>query len=159
RLIREINTGLYAFDAGFLYSSLSRLTRENRQKEYYLTDLVQMAREKRLPVAVHFHSRSEEVLGINDRAELARSAQVLRLRINKDWMQKGITIIDPLTTYIEGSVRIGPDTVIGPFTSLRGKTRVGSRCEIQSHAVIEDSTLKDEVIIPPFSWIKNQVLK
>ena len=159
RLLLEINTGLYAFEAEFLFSALSSLTRKNRQKEYYLTDLVQLAREKRLPVAVYYHSRSEEVLGINDRAELARSANWLGQRINKEWMQKGVTIIDPLTTQVDDSVRIGPDTVIGPFTRLMGKTRIGSRCAIQSHAVIEDSTVKDGVIIPPFSWIKNQVLR
>lgn len=159
RLIREINTGLYAFDSGFLFSALSGLTRKNRQKEYYLTDLVQMAREKGLSTAVLFHSRPEEVLGINDRAELARSAQVLRHRILEEWMRRGVTVIDPLTTHIEGSVRIGPDTVIGPFTIIQGKTRIGSHCQIQSHVVIEESIVKDGVHIPPFSWIKRQILK
>lgn len=158
REIREINTGLYCFDSKFLFSSLSRLTRKNSQKEYYLTDLIQMACEKRQPVTTHLHPRSEEVLGINDRAELARSGQVLRQRINTDWMQKGVTVLDPLTTYIEPSVRIGPDTSIGPFTVLLGKTRIGARCRISSHVVIEGSTLKDGITIPPFSWINNQVL-
>ena len=73
RKVQEINTGLYCFDSGFLLSSLSKLTRKNRQKEYYLTDLVQLARENGLPVSAFFHPRSEEVLGINDRFELARS--------------------------------------------------------------------------------------
>ncbi len=159
RLIREINTGLYAFDSEFLFTALSGLTRINRQKEYYLTDLVQLAREKGLPVAVLCHAKSEEVLGINDREELARSARVLRQRILKDWMHQGVTIIDPLTTYIEATVRIGADTVIGPFTIIRGKTRVGSHCEIQSHVVIDTATLKDGIVIPPFSFIKNKNLK
>lgn len=158
RVIQEVNTGLYCFDSKFLFSSLSRLTRKNSQKEYYLTDLIQMACEKRQPVTIHFHSRAEEVLGVNDRAELARSGQALRQRINTDWMQKGVTILDPQTTYIEHSVRIGPDTTIGPFTALLGKTHIGARCRISSHVVIEGSTLKDGGTIPPFSWINNQVL-
>jgi bifunctional UDP-N-acetylglucosamine pyrophosphorylase / glucosamine-1-phosphate N-acetyltransferase len=159
RLIREINTGLYAFDSEFLFSALSGLTRKNRQKEYYLTDLVQSAREKGLPMAVLCHSNPEEVLGINDREELARSGQVLRQRILKEWMHRGVTIIDPLTTYIEGTVQIGPDTVIAPFTSIRGKTRIGSHCEIQSHVVIDAATLEDGIAISPFSLIKNKNLK
>jgi bifunctional UDP-N-acetylglucosamine pyrophosphorylase / glucosamine-1-phosphate N-acetyltransferase len=158
RQIREINTGLYCFESEFLFSSLSKLTRKNQQKEYYLTDLVQLAWEKGLPVSAFFHSRSEEVLGINDRSELARSSRVLGQRILKEWMLRGITIIDPLSTYIESSVRVGPDTIIGPFTLIRGNTRIGSRCEISSHVVIEESIVKDGVRIPPFSLIKNQTL-
>jgi bifunctional UDP-N-acetylglucosamine pyrophosphorylase/glucosamine-1-phosphate N-acetyltransferase len=156
--IREINTGIYCFDSEFLFPSLSKLTRKNSQKEYYLTDLVQIARDKNLPCSAFFHSRSEEVLGINDRFELARSSQVVRQKILKDWMLQGVTIVDPLSTHIEHSVRVGPDTIIGPFTMIRGNTRIGSRCQISSHVIIEESIVKDGVTIPPFSVIKNQTL-
>jgi bifunctional UDP-N-acetylglucosamine pyrophosphorylase/glucosamine-1-phosphate N-acetyltransferase len=156
RKIREINTGFYCFDSGFLFSSLSKLTRKNRQKEYYLTDLVQLAQEKALPVSTFFHSRSEEVLGINDRSELARSSQMLRQRVLKDQMLKGVTIVDPATTYIESSVRIGSETVIGPFTMIRGNTRIGSRCVISPHVNIDSATIKDGTIIPPFTYIKSR---
>lgn len=156
RLIREINSGLYCFNSDFLFSGLSRLTRKNSQKEYYLTDLVQMARDKGQRVAAFLQSRSQEVLGVNDRAELARSSQVLRQRILQDWMHRGVSILDPVTTYIESSVRIGRDTVIGPFTSLLGKTRVGSHCHIQSHAVIDSATIKDGTTLAPFSYFKNE---
>ncbi len=158
RRLREINTGIYCFDSEFLFSSLPQLTRKNSQKEYYLTDLVQIAQEKNLPQSTFFHSRSEEVLGINDRFELARSSQIVGQRILKDWMCRGVTIVDPLSTYIESSVRIGPDTVIDPFTVIRGKTRIGSRCQISSHVVIEESIVKDGVTIPPFSVIKHRTL-
>jgi bifunctional UDP-N-acetylglucosamine pyrophosphorylase/glucosamine-1-phosphate N-acetyltransferase len=158
REIREINTGIYCFDSRFLFASLSKLTRKNSQKEYYLTDLVQLAREQDLPCSAFFHSRSEEVLGINDRFELARSAQVLRQQILKDWMLQGVTVLDPMSTYIESSVRVGPDTIIGPFTIIRGKARIGARCEISSHVVIEDAIIRDGVMIPPFSFIKNQTI-
>jgi bifunctional UDP-N-acetylglucosamine pyrophosphorylase / glucosamine-1-phosphate N-acetyltransferase len=159
RSLQEINTGLYCFNSEFLFSSLSGLTRKNRQKEYYLTDLVRMAGEKGLPMTTMVHPYPEEVLGINDRAELARSSQLLRQRINQKWMQQGVTLLDPTTTYIEPSVGIGPDTVIGPFTRLLGKTRIGLRCLIDSHSVLEESILKDEVMIPPFTWIKKQVVR
>lgn len=156
--IREINTGIYCFESGFLFSSLSQLTRKNSQREYYLTDLVQIAREKNLPRSTFFHSRSEEVLGINDRFELARSSQVVRQRILKEWMLRGVTIVDPLSTHIEQSVRVGPDTIIGPFTIIRGKTRIGTRCQIASHVIIDEAIVRDGVTIPPFSVIKNQTL-
>jgi bifunctional UDP-N-acetylglucosamine pyrophosphorylase / glucosamine-1-phosphate N-acetyltransferase len=158
REIREINTGIYCFDSRFLFASLSKLTRQNSQKEYYLTDLVLSARKQDLPCSAFFHPRSEEVLGINDRFELACSAQVLRQRILKYWMLEGVTVIDPMSTYIESSVRLGPDTIIGPFTVIRGNARIGSRCEISSHVVIEDAIIKDGVMIPPFSLIKNQTI-
>jgi bifunctional UDP-N-acetylglucosamine pyrophosphorylase/glucosamine-1-phosphate N-acetyltransferase len=154
RLIREINCGLYCFKAEFLLSALSGLTRKNRQKEYYLTDLIQIARETSQPMAAFFYPRSEEILGINDRAELARSSQILRQRILHDWMVQGVTILDPVTTYIESSVRLGSDTVIGPFTTLLGKTRIGSHCTIQSHVVIDSRTIKDGTIIPPFTCLQ-----
>ncbi len=156
--IREINTGIYCFDSGFLFSSLSKLTRKNSQKEYYLTDLIQMARENGLSCSAFFHPRPEEVLGINDRFELARSSRVLQQRILKNWMLQGVTLIDPASTFIERSVRVGVDTIIGPFSIIRGHTRIGSRCEISSHVVIEDAILKDGVRIPPFSLIKNETV-
>jgi bifunctional UDP-N-acetylglucosamine pyrophosphorylase/glucosamine-1-phosphate N-acetyltransferase len=159
RGIQEINTGLYCFDSEFLSSSLSRLTRKNRQKEYYLTDLVHMAGEQGLPMATMVHPYSEEVLGINDRDELARSSQLLRQRINQKWMQQGVTLLDPTSTYIEPSVRIGPDTVIGPFTLLLGETRIGSGCRVHSHTIIEESIVRDEVTLLPFSCIKGQVVR
>jgi bifunctional UDP-N-acetylglucosamine pyrophosphorylase/glucosamine-1-phosphate N-acetyltransferase len=154
--IREINTGIYCFDSTFLFSSLPKLTRKNRQMEYYLTDLVQLAREKALPVSTLFHSRFEEVLGINDRSQLARSSRVLQQRILEDWMLRGVTIVDPSTTYIESSVRIGPDTVIGPFAIIRGKTRIGYWCRISSHVIIDDATIRNGAVIPPFTWIEKQ---
>jgi bifunctional UDP-N-acetylglucosamine pyrophosphorylase / glucosamine-1-phosphate N-acetyltransferase len=158
RKIQEINTGIYCFDSGFLFASLSKLTRKNNQKEYYLTDLVQLAREQKLPCSAFFHPLSEEVLGVNDRVDLARSAQVLRQRILKHWMLQGVTILDPLSTDIESSVQVGLDTIINPFTTIRGKTRIGSRCKISSHVVIEDAIIKDGVMIPPFSLIKDQTI-
>jgi bifunctional UDP-N-acetylglucosamine pyrophosphorylase/glucosamine-1-phosphate N-acetyltransferase len=156
RLIREINTGFYCFDSEFLFSSLSGLTKKNRKMEYYLTDLVRLAQGKGLTVSSYLHRPAEEVLGINDRSELARSARILRDKILKALMYQGVSIIDPRNTYIEGSVRIGQDTVIYPFTVILGKTRIGAWCRISSHVVIDTATIRDGAVIPPFSWIKQQ---
>lgn len=159
KALREINSGLYCFDSEFLFSALSGLTRKNKQKEYYLTDLVRLAGESGLSMTTLVHPRSEEVLGINDRAELARSSRLLRREINQQWMRRGVTLLDPDTTYIEPSVHIGPDTVIGPFTLISGKTRIGSRCLVHSHVVIEEARVKDEATIPPFSRVKKQIVR
>jgi bifunctional UDP-N-acetylglucosamine pyrophosphorylase/glucosamine-1-phosphate N-acetyltransferase len=156
RAIREVNTGLYVFESEFLFSSLSALTKKNKQMEYYLTDLVHLAREKGLTVSALSHPSSAEVLGINDREDLARSSRILREKILKELMRQGVTVVDPASTYIESTVRIGQDTVIHPFTAILGKTRIGSWCRISSHVVIDTATIRDGAVIPPFSWIKQQ---
>jgi bifunctional UDP-N-acetylglucosamine pyrophosphorylase / glucosamine-1-phosphate N-acetyltransferase len=156
RRIQEVNAGIYCFDAGFLFSALPRLSRKNRQGEYYLTDLIRLAREAGQAVSVELSPQSEEVLGINDRRELARTGLILRRRINEAWMKRGVTLLDPDTTYIESTVTIGPDTTIGPFTFIAGRTRIGARCLVASQVILENAVLGDGVSVPPFSLIKNR---
>ena len=156
RRIQEVNAGIYCFDAGFLFSALPRLSRKNRQGEYYLTDVIQLAREAGQAVSVEFHPQSEEVLGINDRRELARTGLILRRRINEAWMQRGVTLLDPDNTYIESTVTIGPDTTIGPFTFIAGRTRIGARCLVPSQVILENAVLGDGVGVPPFSLIRDR---
>ncbi|MBI5585764.1 MAG: bifunctional N-acetylglucosamine-1-phosphate uridyltransferase/glucosamine-1-phosphate acetyltransferase [Deltaproteobacteria bacterium] len=157
--LKEVNAGIYCFEADFLFSSLPRLSRRNRQREYYLTDLIEMAQVAERPVTVFLHPRAEEVLGINDRAELARTGRLLRRQINEDWMRRGVTLLDPDTAYIESDVRIGPDTTIGPYTVLAGRTRIGRGCTIPSHCVLENVRLKDGAQIDPFTRIRNGRIK
>ena len=159
RRIKEINTGIYCFEKEFLFSFLPRLRRKNQQKEYYLTDLIHLARKENLKVAVTLHPEAEEVLGINSHRELARTNRILRHEVLDHWMAQGVRLLDPATTYIEQAVRIGPDTEIGPFAVLQGKTRIGTHCVIHSHVVIENSVVKDGLTIPPFSRITNRMLK
>jgi bifunctional UDP-N-acetylglucosamine pyrophosphorylase / glucosamine-1-phosphate N-acetyltransferase len=159
RGIKEINAGIYCFAGDFLFSALPKLTRRNRQREYYLTDLIEIARRTDRPVTVFRHPRFEEVLGINDRAELARSGRLRRGQINEGWMQQGVTLLDPENTYIESGVRIGPDTSVGPFTVLAGSTRIGRGCRIQSHCVLENAQIKNGAEIEPFTLIRNGRLK
>ena len=145
RLIQEVNAGIYCFDSGFLFSALPKLSRKNRQGEYYLTDVIQLARESGHSVSVLFYPQSEEVLGINDRKELARTGQILRRQINEEWMKQGVTLLDPENTYIESTVKIGPDTTIGPFTLLSGRTRIGARCLVSSQVILENAVLDEGV--------------
>lgn len=156
RRIQEVNAGIYCFDAGFLFSALPRLSRKNHQGEYYLTDVIQLAREAGHAVSVELYPQSEEVLGINDRQELARTSLILRRRINEAWMKRGVTLLDPDNTYIESTVTIGPDTTIGPFTFIAGRTRIGARCLVPSQVILENAVLGDGVGVPPFSLIKNR---
>jgi bifunctional UDP-N-acetylglucosamine pyrophosphorylase / glucosamine-1-phosphate N-acetyltransferase len=154
RDLKEVNAGIYCFEGEFLFSALPRLTRRNRQREYYLTDLIEMARRADRPVTVFRHPRFEEVLGINDRAELARSGRLLRRQINEGWLRQGVTLLDPENTFIERDVAIGADTTIGPYTVLAGRTRLGRGCRIGSHCVLENAQIKDGAEIEPFTRIR-----
>lgn len=169
--IREINSGVYCFNSKLLAEALDNLDNNNAQGEYYLTDAIsylQAKGEKIIPVVVE---DKEEILGINDRINLARAEKVIRRRINEDLMKEGVTIIDPETTYIDSRVEIGHDTVIYPFTFIEGDTRIGSHsiigpyCRIvnvqignnvnlRANCHIIESIIEDETNIGPFVYIR-----
>lgn len=123
--IHEVATSVYAFRREDLFRALPRLDRENRQREYYLPDVLEVLREKGERAAVQFVDNGGAV-GVNSRAELARAADVMRRRINDGHMDRGVTIVDPETVHIESSVRIERDATILPFTFLEGDTRIGA---------------------------------
>jgi bifunctional UDP-N-acetylglucosamine pyrophosphorylase / glucosamine-1-phosphate N-acetyltransferase len=171
REIKEINSGVYCFDSRLLKQSLSSLNNDNSQGEYYLTDVISYLYnrdEKIIPVVVE---DQEEVLGINDRIDLARVERIVRRRINQRLMKNGVTIIDPETTYIDEGVTILPDTVIYPFTFIEGKTKIGSNtvigpyCRIvnaeignnvnlRGNCYILESTIEEETDIGPLAHIR-----
>jgi len=122
RVIGEINAGLYAFDAALLSQVLGKLTTHNEQGEEYLTDVVALLVDSGRTVLAHATDDPTEVLGCNDRAELAVLRARLRDRINRYWMREGVSIIDPETTWIDVTVKLEPDTVVEPNTQLRGST-------------------------------------
>ncbi|MBO9371725.1 MAG: bifunctional UDP-N-acetylglucosamine diphosphorylase/glucosamine-1-phosphate N-acetyltransferase GlmU, partial [Chloroflexi bacterium] len=142
RAIRELNAGVYACDAAWLWAHLPALPLHPKG-EYYLTDLVEMAAQEGQRVVAVAVDDPTETLGINTRVHLAEAEAVLRRRINRRWMEAGVTMIDPETTYIEPTVTIGQDTVIWPNTILRGRTTVGANCQIGPNALIEDSVIGD----------------
>ena len=139
--MREINSGIYAFDLAPLFDALRGIAAKNAQGEYYLTDLVAIYRRRKLPVETVMVDDPDEIRGINSRTELAEVSRIVRQNKNEELMAAGVTLVDPATTYIDPDVEIGPDTVIHPGVVIEGQTRIGSACEIQAHVRIADSEL------------------
>src|SRR5919198_477158 len=140
REIREINSGVYCFSGRELWPALAKLENKNRAGEYYLTDIVGLIKGKVHTVPVE---DPLEVLGINDRRQLAHAERVMRHRILDRLMIGGVTITDPDTTYIDPDVRIGRDTVIHPFTTITGTSTVGDDCVIGPMSQLRDSVIGD----------------
>lgn len=145
--IKEINSGVYTFDSKLLQEALDNIDCDNAQGEYYLTDAISYINkkgEKVLPVIVN---NNEEITGINDRKNLAKAEKIIRKRINDKHMERGVTIIDPDTTYIDKNVEIGPDTIIYPFTFIEGDTRIGAHSVIGPHSRIVNGIIGDGVVL------------
>lgn len=147
--IREINSGIYAFSAPEVFEALNGVGRENAQGEYYLTDVVALARAGGQTVCAVLADDAEEIIGINDRLQLAEAGAILRQRINREHLLAGVSLIDPATTYIDSGVTIGPDTIIHPGVHLRGTTRIGTECLLEPGVVITDSQIADRVHVKP----------
>jgi bifunctional UDP-N-acetylglucosamine pyrophosphorylase/glucosamine-1-phosphate N-acetyltransferase len=151
RQIREINSGIYAFDMSPLFESLSGIASQNAQGEYYLTDLIAIYRRRKLVVKSFVVGDPQEVRGINSRTELAEVSKLVRQQKNEELMAAGVTLVDPAATYIDPDVEIGADTVIHPGVIIEGRTRIGAACEIHSHVTITDCEIGDNVTIKSFS--------
>lgn len=145
--VRELNAGVYCFDAGWLWDHVEEIPLSLPREEYYLTDLVEMAAAEGREVQAVVIENEDETLGINTRVHLAEAEGVLRGRINEHWMNAGVTLIDPAATYIGPGVTIGRDTVIQPGTHLRGATTIGERCTIGPDAIVEDCSIADECVV------------
>jgi bifunctional UDP-N-acetylglucosamine pyrophosphorylase/glucosamine-1-phosphate N-acetyltransferase len=158
RRIREVNLGVYVAPAEFLFPALKRVNNDNAQGEFYVTDIVSLALGDGRRVETAALDDWREGFGVNSRADLAEVEKHMRRRIAEHWMQEGVTLEDPDHTYIGADVEIGPDTFIAAGVSLRGKTRVGSDCKIDSGSVIEDSSLGDGVWIKPHCYIEHSEL-
>ena len=152
-LLREINAGIYCFDAGLFWQHAGMLTTNNPAGEYYLTDMVEILIREGYPVHAMKVKDSAELLGINNRIELAAVDRTFRERKAKEVMLDGVTIERPETVTIDAQVKIGMDTVIEPFARILGDTVIGENCRIGAHAIVADSTLADEVEIAPFTMV------
>ncbi|MGH2682700.1 MAG: bifunctional UDP-N-acetylglucosamine diphosphorylase/glucosamine-1-phosphate N-acetyltransferase GlmU [Actinomycetota bacterium] len=155
--IPEVATGMYVFRREDLFKALPLLSRDNRQKEYYLVDVLGILKEKGERIVVQQVDNGGAV-GTNSRAELATAAAVMRRRINERLMEQGVTLVDPDRTYVDASVKVGSDTVIHPLTFLEGDTAVGSDCVIGPSTRIVDSTVGDEVEIQ-FSVVREATIR
>lgn len=168
--VREINAGIYCFAAEGLFEALSGLDSDNAQGEYYLTDIIEVYKNKGLKVNALSSADPLEILGVNDRRQLARVEKIMRKRILERLMISGVTVVDPDTTYIDSEVSIGRDTIIYPFTIIEGDTVIGDRCSIGPSArlinvklgentKVEQSTVCDSIIgsdclIGPYAYIR-----
>lgn len=143
--IGELNAGVYCFDASWMWTRLTELpVRKARSgEEYYLTDMVALAAEEGRRVEAIVAEDADECLGAGTRLELASVERALRRRINRRWLEAGVTLIDPRTTYIDDGVRIGQDTVIWPNTYLQGHTIVGEDCVLGPNTIVRDATIGD----------------
>ena len=172
--IEEMNAGIYAFDEGALRSAIPNLKNDNKQGEYYLTDMVGHFVDAGKTVRPVSAKDREHVLGINDRTELALARREMNARIAAEHMRNGVTIIDPQTTYLEPELSIGRDTVIYPGTTIRRLSVIGEGCAIGPHtrlsnamvgnhveiceSVISDSSIGDNSAVGPFAHIRGEAL-
>jgi len=145
--IKEVNTGIFAFDNESLIQGLPKIKNNNVQNEYYLTDIVSVFVNSNLPFGGFILKDSTEAMGINSRVQLSEAETIMRQRINKKHMENGVTIIDPSTTYIQNDVVIGHDTTIYPGTVITGSSVIGSGVTIFSNTEIHNSTIGDTVTI------------
>jgi len=148
--VKEINSGIYAFDLATVFDAVRTIAAKNAQGEYYLTDLIAVYRRRKLPVETVMVDDSGEIRGVNTRSELAEVSATMRQNKNEELMAAGVTLIDPVTTYIDPDVEVGPDTVIHPGVVIQGHSKIGSACEIHAYVRITDSELADKVTINNF---------
>jgi bifunctional UDP-N-acetylglucosamine pyrophosphorylase/glucosamine-1-phosphate N-acetyltransferase len=154
RSIRELNSSTYVFGADALWRALDGVSADNVQGELYLTDTVRALVDAGDRVETVKAHDPREPVGVNTRVELASAAAVLRDRINERHMLAGATIVDPASTWIEPDVEVGPDSVVHPFTVLRGTTRVAAGAEIGPHVVAVDAQVGAGALVGPFCYLR-----
>lgn len=172
--IKEVNAGVYCFNSKELFKALDKIDNNNEKGEYYLTDVIGIQVSENKKVQSFILEDKMEILGVNSKVELAQAGKVLRDRKNRELMEEGVILIDPETTYVEESVKVGRDTVLYPGVVLQGKTVIGENCEIIGNSriidsvlgnnirvessVIEESILEDGVTMGPFAHIRPKSL-
>jgi bifunctional UDP-N-acetylglucosamine pyrophosphorylase / glucosamine-1-phosphate N-acetyltransferase len=159
KLITEINTSVYCFDAARLWPTLERVRPDNEQGEYYLTDVIDLLVRGGSRVETVSVSDPVEALGVNDRQQLAALAAVQRRRILDRLMLDGVTIVDPATTYVDDTVAVGPDTVLHPHVTLAGDSTIGSDCLIEAGSHVVDCRVGDGVHLKPYCVLTDSVVE
>lgn len=159
RAIHEVNAGTYVVETSFLFNALARVCTQNAQGEYYLTDVVGLAVAEGRKVAGLKTSDSQECLGVNTREHLAGVEEVMRHRIRARWLNAGVTMLDPRTTFIDDTVTIGMDTVLHPGVTLEGQTKIGPGCVIRSASRITNSVVGKAVTIQDSSVVEQAVIE
>jgi bifunctional UDP-N-acetylglucosamine pyrophosphorylase / glucosamine-1-phosphate N-acetyltransferase len=170
RQIKEINTGTYCFNVPKLKEALTKISPKNAQGEYYLTDVFNIFLDQGESIMTYCTEDVHEALGINSRAQLAQAEKVVRQRILTYWMEEGVTIIDPESTFVDAEVELSRDVILQPFTTLKGKTRVeedaiigphttltdcscGEACEV-THTVGNKAVIGERCSVGPFAYLR-----
>ena len=168
--IHEVNSGMYCFDVKALFDALEKVTNDNAQGEYYLTDVLGIIREQGLLINAFVTNAFTQILGINSRYQLATAERILRQRKNIELMDSGVTILDPDSTFIDYDVEIGRDSTILPFTYLETGTKIGENCSIGPNCRLQntkignnvtmqfvyshDAEIDDDVVIGPYVHLR-----
>jgi bifunctional UDP-N-acetylglucosamine pyrophosphorylase/glucosamine-1-phosphate N-acetyltransferase len=169
--ICEINSSIYVFDSTALFEALTGVRNRNAQSEYYLTDVIGIMSAGGRKVGAYRMNVADEILGINDRKELAAVDRLIRYRKCEALMKAGVTIVDPASTFIDADVRIGADTVIYPSVQIQGATEIGEDVTIHSFSrisnarigtgstvldacVIADSEIGQNVSVGPYAHLR-----
>ncbi|MBA3726826.1 MAG: bifunctional UDP-N-acetylglucosamine diphosphorylase/glucosamine-1-phosphate N-acetyltransferase GlmU, partial [Armatimonadetes bacterium] len=147
RKVKEINAAFYCFSSKALTELLPKLKNDNQKREYYLTDLVSIISSRGGTVATHVYGDADMLRGVNDRWQLAEAGRLMQQRILKSHALAGVTLEDPVTTYIGADVTIEPDAEIAGMTAIEGATRIGARCKIGSFCRIADSDIGADSVI------------
>lgn len=174
KAIKEVNSGVYCFDSKKLLGALGKIDNKNANGEYYLTDVIKIMVDEGEKVDAFVVKDNKETMGVNSKAQLADASRVLRDRKNLELMDAGVIMIDPNTTYIGESVKIGRDTVIYPNVVVEGNTTIGENCEIFGNtriiecqiadnvkveaSVLEFSSMEEGVTIGPFAHIRPKTI-
>ncbi len=168
--IKEINSGMYCFDAQALRLALKELKTDNAQGEYYLTDVIEIIRKMGKRAGTYVTSEATDIQAVNSKRQLAEAEAVMRKRINGKLMDAGVTMIDPITTYVDSQVLVGQDTILYPGVILEGSTVIGKDCvigansrlanvkighnvNIQSSTIV-DSSVDDYTNVGPYAYIR-----
>ena len=159
RAIKEINPSCYLLSNKVLFEALEKVKPDNAKKEFYLTDVVSLIIETGQPVLAITAARPDEARGVNSRAQLTEANKIMQRRIQQELMESGVTIVDPDNTWIDIRAQIGQDTVIEPFTYIRGDVKIGKGCRIGPFAYLRHGTvLGDDVVLGVFTEVKKTTL-
>ncbi|MFP4083220.1 MAG: bifunctional UDP-N-acetylglucosamine diphosphorylase/glucosamine-1-phosphate N-acetyltransferase GlmU [Candidatus Aminicenantes bacterium] len=171
RRLKEVNAGVYLFKVRDLLQALPKVSNQNRKKEYYLTDTIEILIDQKKKVESYKTSHPEEIIGVNSRYELAQAVNVLRERKIRSLTEEGVTVYDPSTTWIDLDVKIGRDTILYSSVIIEGKSvignqcviypfvhilrsRIGNRVKILGSTMIEESSVQDQVQLGPFTHLR-----
>lgn len=156
--VREINAGVYCFDAPAFWQHIHEIRPDNPAREYYLTDMIAILLGHGHRIAALKIADETELLGINNRVELSLADRILRDRKVHLLLVDGVTVEKPETVTIDADVQIGQDSIVGPFVQILGTSKLGENCRIGANSILENATLGDGVIVHPFSSVSDSTL-